>query len=344
MTALVTVTESGLYCPPGGFYIDPWRAVDTAVITHGHGDHARSGSGQYYAAAASEGILRHRLGADLPLTNLAYGAPLRLGDATVSLHPAGHILGSAQVRIEVGGEVWVVSGDYKRTPDPTCTPFEVVACDTFITEATFALPLYRWPTGQTVAEEILAWWQACASAGRGAVLFCYALGKAQRVLSELYHLAPEEAANRPVYVHGAVAPLIDVYREAKIPMLPTLKVSEVPKGQSFAGQLILAPPSAFRSPWMKRLGEVETGFVSGWMRVRGNRRRRGYDRGFVMSDHADWPQLLLTIRETGARRILATHGHSDTLIRFLRETTDLDVQELRTFYGAEDADEEAAGE
>jgi putative mRNA 3-end processing factor len=324
---LVVPTPAGLHCPAGDFYIDPWRPVRTALITHGHGDHARFGHERYYAARPGLGILRKRLG-DVRVDGLEYGETLRLGRATVSFHPAGHVLGSAQIRIEVDGVTWVVSGDYKREPDPTCAPFEVVACDTFISEATFALPIYRWRPSAEVVGEIWDWWQANARAGVTSVLGCYALGKAQRVLAELLRYT-----ERPVYVHGAVAALTDVYRAAGIAMVPTLTLEKERK--DYAGELIVAPPGADATPWMRRFGKTSTGFCSGWMRVRGNRRRRGYDRGFVLSDHADWPSLLRTIRETGARRALLTHGHSDVLVRYLREQG-IEAGALETAFGGED--------
>jgi putative mRNA 3-end processing factor len=324
---LVVPTAAGLYCPVGDFHIDPWRPVPTAVITHGHGDHARFGHDRYYAARPGLGILRKRLG-EVRVDGLDYGEPVRLGRATVSLHPAGHVLGSAQVRIAADGTTWVVSGDYKRDPDPTCAPFEVVACDTFISEATFALPIYRWRPTAEVVGEIWDWWQANARAGATSVLGCYALGKAQRVLAELLR-----HTDRPVYVHGAVAALTDVYREAGVAMVPTLTIGKDRK--DYAGELIIAPPGADATPWMRRFGKTSTGFCSGWMRVRGNRRRRGYDRGFVLSDHADWPSLLRTIRETGATRALLTHGHSDVLVRYLREQG-VEAGALETAFGGED--------
>ena len=310
---LVVLRREGLYCPPGDFYIDPWKPVERAVITHGHGDHARPGMADYFAARDSLPILRWRLG-DQAYHAHGYGEPFDIGDARVSFHSAGHVLGSAQVRIEVDGEVWVASGDYKRQHDPTCAPFEVVECDTFITEATFGLPIYRWPDTSDVAREIVEWRDHCASRGEAAVLLCYALGKAQRVLGEL-----AAWTDRPVFLHGAVAAGVQVYREAGIAMVPTLPVSETAKGAEFAGELVLAPPSAAGSPWMRRFRRAQIGFASGWMRVRGNRRRRNYDRGFVISDHADWPDLMRTIRETGARRVIATHGNTDAIIRALNE-------------------------
>ena len=326
---LVVSTSRGLYCRVGDFYIDPWQPVERAVITHAHGDHLRAGSAQYFAAAPGMGVIEHRLPAGATLNPMAYGETVALGDTSVSLHPAGHILGSAQIRIQHGSDVWVVSGDYKRDADPTCEPFQVVACDVFISEATFALPAYRWTATPLVAREIFDWWLANRERGVASVLFAYALGKAQRVLAELAAFTDDA-----VFVHGAVASLVDVYRARGIAMLPTLPAT-VSGATSYAGRLVLAPPSAAGSPWMRRFGEHRTGFCSGWMRVRGDRRRRGYDRGFVLSDHADWPSLLRTIRETGARRILLTHGYTDAMCRYLNEQG-VDAAPLRTPYGAEE--------
>jgi putative mRNA 3-end processing factor len=312
MAELITLTKEGLYCPAGDFHIDPWRAVDRAVLTHAHSDHARPGSRRYFAAAPGLGLLRRRLGADALIEPQPYGAPLDLGGARVSFHPAGHVLGAAQIRVEADGEVWVVSGDYKRDPDPSCAPFELVRCDAFITEATFALPIYRWDPVDQVMAELLAWWDENAALGRASVLFCYALGKAQRLLAEI-----GRRTERTVVVHGAIEALLEPYRSAGIALAPTRTVDERTRGESFAGALIIAPPSAFGSLWLRRFGDYSTAFASGWMRVRGNRRRRGFDRGFVLSDHADWPGLLDTIAATGAKRAFATHGYSDTLARYL---------------------------
>lgn len=327
---LIVLRREGLYCPPGDFYIDPWRPVARAVITHGHGDHARPGMGEYHAAAKGLPILEWRLGEQRYHVH-EYGRPFELGDACVSLHPAGHVLGSAQVRVEVDGVVWVASGDYKRQHDPTCEPFEVVPCDVFITEATFGLPVYRWPDTPQVAREIVEWREHCATRGEAAVLLCYALGKAQRILAELAAFT-----DRPAYLHGAVAAGVDVYRCAGVRMLDTLPVSETAKGAEFAGELIVAPPSAAGSTWMRRFRKAQTGFASGWMRVRGNRRRRNYDRGFVVSDHADWPDLMRTIRETGARRVIATHGNTDAIIRALNEAG-IAAEAFNTEFGDEAA-------
>jgi putative mRNA 3-end processing factor len=326
---LITATPRGLYCAAGEFYIDPWQPVDRAVITHAHGDHLHAGSAHYYTADPGADVAAYRLPQDAVLRPLAYRERRDFGAVTVSLHPAGHILGSAQIRIEHGSEIWVVSGDYKRDPDPTCDPFEVVPCDVFISEATFALPAYRWTDAKLVAVEILEWWRGNRERGLASVLFAYALGKAQRILAELALLTDE-----PVFVHGAVASLVDVYRARGIVMLPTFSVTASKAGR-YAGSLILAPPSAAGSPWMRRFGDHRTGFCSGWMRIRGDRRRRGYDRGFVLSDHADWPSLLRTFRDTGARRILLTHGYTDAMCRYLHEQG-VDAAALRTEYGAEE--------
>ena len=314
MNHLLERRPEGLYCPAGDFFIDPWRPVPRAVLTHAHGDHARPGSGYYLAERSGLGLLRIRLGQSAPLEGVEYGQSMVLGDARVSLHPAGHVLGSSQVRIEARDQVWVVSGDYKRDPDPTCVPFEPVSCDVFVSEATFALPVYRWPPIGRVVDEIIAWWDECASEGRPAMLLCYALGKAQRLLAEL-----AKRFDRTVHLHGAMVPLVQAYRDAGVAMLPTVPVSDSAKGRDFAGELILAPPSAAGSPWLRRFRGASLGFASGWMLIRGNRRRRNYERGFVLSDHADWPGLLRSVRESGASRVLFTHGQREPIAQYLAE-------------------------
>ena len=326
---LVVVTANGLYCPPGDFYIDPWKPVQNAVITHAHADHLRHGSTRYILARPGAPIAKLRLGGDRELAPIEYGTRTSLGATTVSLHPAGHILGSAQVRIEYGDRVWIVSGDYKRQSDPTCAPFEQLECDVFISEATFALPVYRWPHTSQVVGEIFRWWRSNRDRGLASALFCYSLGKSQRVLAELLAYT-----NEPVYLHGAVDSLVGAYRRAGVHMVPTLPIPSDRK-TDFSGALILAPPSAVGTPWMRRFGDHATGFCSGWMRVRGDRRRRGYDRGFVISDHADWPGLIETCRGAKARRILLTHGYSDALARHLSDSG-LEAAALATDFGAEE--------
>lgn len=328
---LLTVDDRGLYCPRGDVYIDPWQPVPRALITHGHSDHARPDSEHYWTAEPGRAILERRLHPGAAIEAVPYGQTLRFGDARVSFHPAGHILGSAQVRVEVDGEVWVVSGDYKRQEDPTCTPFEVVRCDVFITEATFAMPVFRWPSSRQVAAEILQWWLDNRRVGRNSVLFTYALGKCQRLLAELRRLTDER-----VFLHGALVPLTEVYRRQGCELLPTTYVGD--HEGPFRGELILAPPSARGTTWMRRFGRAGTGFASGWMRVRGTRRRRSMDRGFVLSDHVDWHDLLTTIKETGARRVLTTHGYTDTLARFLTQERDLRSEPLKTLYSGEAED------
>jgi putative mRNA 3-end processing factor len=311
---VLTESPDGLYCSAGRFHVDPWGAVPRALITHAHGDHARRGSAGYLCSETCAPLLARRFGDEVPIEHLPYGQRLRLGEVTVSFHPAGHVLGSSQVRIEGADGVWVVSGDYKRAADPTCTPFEPVACDTFVTESTFALPIYRWDPTAAVVDDLLAWWRANAAQDQASVVFCYTIGKAQRLLAEL-----SRVTDGPIWVHGALLAMIDAYRTAGVALPPVQTVIDRPRGGSFAGALILAPPSARGTPWMRRLGDFSDALASGLMRVRGVRRQRAYDRGFVLSDHADWPTLLTTIHETGARRIVATHGHAEALARYLGE-------------------------
>lgn len=319
---------AGLYCPAGDFHVDPWRPVERALITHGHGDHARPGSSHYLTAAPGVALLRHRLGG-ADIEGARYGESIELGDVRVSFHPAGHILGSAQIRVEGRDSVWVVAGDYKRQRDPTCAPFEPLLCDTFVTEATFALPVFRWDEPGEVAAEIAAWHAGNRAQGRCSVLFCYALGKAQRLLAEL---APHLDA--PVWVHGALRPLVAIYRQQGID-LPAVEPVNDRGRDDWSGRLVMAPPSAAGSRWLRRFGAHRSAFVSGWMRIRGHRRRRGHDRGFVLSDHVDWPDLLATIEETGCRRVLATHGRSDVLVRYLRECRGLEAHSLTTDWQGE---------
>jgi len=311
---LLIPDAGGLYCRAGGFWIDPLRPVARAIVTHAHADHARAGSGDYHTAAGNLPMLAARIGEAAPHHGHAWGEPFELGETRVTLFPAGHILGSSWVRVESAAGSWGVSGDFKRAPDPTATAFEPGRVDVWLTECTFGLPVYRWPAPQVVIEEILEWWRACRADGRPAVLFCYALGKAQRVLAELARRVDE-----PVWLHGAMRALVEAYREAGVAMLPTRLVSEAEKGEWFGGALVLAPPSAAGSTWMRRFPGHSAGFVSGWMRIRGHRRRRGYDRGFVMSDHADWPALVDTAAQMGAARVITIHGNGAALSRYLRE-------------------------
>ncbi|MBK9307956.1 MAG: ligase-associated DNA damage response exonuclease [Nitrospira sp.] len=326
MPDLIRLQAGGLVGPNQRFHIDAWGKAAVNLITHAHGDHARLGSAEYWCAEDCVPILRHRLGADIRVKPMRYEEKSRLGDCWISFHPAGHIRGSAQIRIEQYSTVWVVTGDYKRDPDPTCRPFEPIPCQTLITEATFGLPIYHWTSSSVTVKAIVDWWQWCKQQQVTALLFCYALGKAQRILAELCRWTDEE-----VLLHGAVASLTNIYREQGVSMIPTRLVGEVTGGT--AGRLILAPPSAHRSPWMKRFSAVSTAFASGWMAVRGARRQRGYQRGFVLSDHADWAGLIKTVEESRASRVLVTHGSSESLARFLRETKGLHAEPLATEFG-----------
>ncbi|MBO6938689.1 MAG: ligase-associated DNA damage response exonuclease [Deltaproteobacteria bacterium] len=338
MTApLLQLTNEGLFCPAGGFHIDPWEPVERAVLTHGHGDHARPGSTRYLAPEPGRSILDKRLATESgapTIDTLRYGERQTIGDVSLSFHPAGHVLGSAQVRLEHRGEVWVVTGDYKRAADPTCAPFEVVRCDTLVTEATFALPIYRWPDATTEVRAIASWWRANAEAGRASLLYVYSLGKAQRILAELSALT-----DQTVYTHGAIEALVERYRDEGVEMLPTKPVQPEPKGTDWAGRLVMAPPSVRRSRWLKRFGDHETAFASGWMLLRATRKQRGLDRGFTLSDHADWPALIRTVQESEAERVLCTHGRPEVLARFLREERGLDAAVLATPYAGEEGSE-----
>jgi len=312
---LIVQRPEGLYCPPGDFYIDPWRPVGRAVITHAHADHARVGHGHYLASAKSEGVLRSRLG-EITLQTLPYGEAIDHHGVRLSLHPAGHVLGSAQVRIEHGGEVWVASGDYfvSGTGDDnsTCEPFEPVRCDCFITESTFGLPIYRWQPQREVFGDINAWLCANAEAGRASLLMGYSFGKAQRILAGV------DAGIGPIVVHGAVEPLNRAYREAGVLLPPTHNANDLDKA-ALSKALVLAPPSVQGSAWTKRFADYSDAFASGWMQLRGARRRRAVDRGFVLSDHADWPGLQRAIAATAAQRVIVTHGYEAIMVRWLEE-------------------------
>ena len=312
---LIEVSSEGLYCPPGRFHIDPWRPVSHAVITHAHADHARPGSERYLACTDAAHVLRARL-PDATIDTLDYGEPLVRDGVRVSLHPAGHVLGAAQVRIEWRGEVWVVSGDYKREPDPTCAPFEPLAAHAFVTESTFGLPVYRWRDPVAIVADIASWWRANAAAGRTSVLFCYAFGKAQRIAAMLADARALDVG--PLAAHGAMLALNDAYRASGVGLPDIVHASAIAEA-ALPRALVLAPPSAAGSPWMRRFGDFASGFASGWMQTRAGRKRRGVERGFALSDHVDWPGLVATIAETGASRVLVTHGESDIVVRWLRE-------------------------
>lgn len=329
-------TDRGIYCPAADAYIDPWRPVPRALITHGHSDHARPGHGSYLATEGSAPVMRHRLG-DIRMETTAYGVEHQIGDARISFHPAGHVPGSAQIRVEVGGEVWVASGDYKTIDDGLSEPFEPIRCETFITESTFGLPIYDWPSQDALAKDLNAWWAGCVAGGKRAVLGVYALGKAQRIMRLL------DPSIGPILTHGAVEATNVVLRGQGIALPETVPVVEGVDGKSHPNAIVLAPPSALGSAWIKRFGAVSTGIASGWMRLRGVRRRRAADRGFVVSDHADWKGLNAAIAATEAKRVFVTHGYTAQFSQWLAEQG-YDAGIVETEFGDNDLDdtEEAA--
>ena len=319
--------EEGIYCPAGRFHIDPWRSVDRAVITHGHADHSYPGHRRYLATAAAAPVIRHRLG-EIAIETMRYGETRDLGGVTVSFHPAGHVPGSAQVRVEHRGEVWVASGDYKTVPDALSEPWEPVRCDAFITECTFGLPVFDWEPEDVLAAQLDAWWRGNRAEGRFSVLGAYSLGKAQRVMSMV------DPSIGPILTHGAVENTNGVLRAQGVALPDTARVTPETDLKAHAGALVVAPPSALAGGWIRRFGPASTGIASGWMALRGVRRRRSADRGFVISDHADWAGLNDAVAATGASRIFATHGYT-TVFRQWLEERGYDAQVVKTEFGDE---------
>lgn len=308
---VLTFTDRGIYCPAGDFHIDPSRPVPRALITHGHSDHASPGHGCYLATHQALPVIRRRLGL-ITTEGLAYGEIRRIGGANVSFHPAGHVPGSAQIRVEVAGEVWVVSGDYKTEADGLAEAFAPVPCHVFISECTFGLPIFHWQPQPQVMGQIGDWWRANAAEGKLSVLGAYSFGKAQRLLAGVPQLGP-------ILTHGAVEEMNAVLRAQGYDLPPTIRVTPEITGKTHPGALVIAPPSALGSDWTSHLGPSNEAFVSGWMAVRGIRRRRSLGTGFVLSDHADWPGLNEAIRATGAERVFVTHGYTAPFRRWLEE-------------------------
>ncbi len=330
---LITPTDRGLYCEPGGFHLDPWRPVERAVITHAHADHARPGSSRYLCSTAGAPLLARRVQADAHIETLDFGEPTTIHGVTVTLHPAGHLRGSAQVRIQHRGQVAVVTGDYKTTPaghtaDPTCEPFEPLTCDQLISECTFGLPIYRWADPAAVFADMLLWWRDNAARGRTSVVAAYALGKAQRVIAGLHALG--DGLPGVIAAHGAVLPFVELYRAQGVDLPDVLPINKDTLATIRGKGLVVAPPSALGTAWIRKLGDSATAMASGWMAVRGRRRHQALDRGFVLSDHADWPGLLDAIAASGASRVGLTHGYTAPLARYLRETRGLDAYEIKT--------------
>ncbi|WP_056034110.1 ligase-associated DNA damage response exonuclease [Loktanella sp. 3ANDIMAR09] len=330
MADVLTFTDRGIYCPAGDFYIDPWRPVDRALITHGHADHSRWGMRSYLATEAAAPVIRHRLG-DIKLETIRYGETRQLGSATVSFHPAGHVPGSAQIRVAVGGQVWVASGDYKTVADGLSEPFEPVPCHAFITECTFGLPVFKWTAEAALARQMNDWWATNAAAGRTSILGAYALGKAQRLLTSV------DAQIGPILTHGAVENTNAVLRAQGISLPDTIRVTPDLKITDHPGALVIATPSAMGGTWGRRFGPSSSAFASGWMALRGVRRRRAGDRGFIVSDHADWAGLNAAIKETGATRIFTTHGYTSAFQKYLSEQG-YDAHVVSTEYEGESLD------
>jgi putative mRNA 3-end processing factor len=331
---LLEQTSAGLYCRAGNFFIDPWQPVEYAVLTHGHSDHARRGSRHHLAATGNEYILRARLGEDIDLLVVEYGDSLSINGLKISLHPAGHLLGSAQVRLERDGEIWVVSGDYKIEPDFTCASFEQLRCHTFVSESTFGLPVFKWRPQSEIFDDINAWWRKNREQGKTSLLFAYSLGKAQRIIAGL------DPSIGLILTHGAVENMNRCYRNAGIELPTTRQVIDVADKQEFVGAMVIAPPSADSPGWTRKFSQTSTAFASGWMQIRGNRRRRSVDRGFVLSDHSDWPGLIKTIRQTEAENIWVSHGYTEEMVRWLQESgLNAKAVETRFAGGADEAGE-----
>lgn len=324
--------SKGIYCAQADIYIDPWLPVDKALITHGHADHARPGSKSYMCHNDALPILKLRLGQDIRVEGVAYGQSFTINGVQISFHPAGHIIGSAQIRLEYKGEIWVVSGDYKLQADGVSVPFEPVRCHHFITESTFGLPVYNFPAPKTVHDDINTWWQGNAAAGINSVIIGYALGKAQRIL---HHLNEDIG---PIYTHGAVDNVHKTLIEHGISMKHAQRVTPDMQKKDIQGAMIIAPPSAIGTPWLNRFAPFSLGVCSGWMQLRGARRRRSADRGFILSDHCDWNQLNEAIKATGAEHIYVTHGYKSVYAKWLRDAYALNAFEVDTLYESEGED------
>lgn len=308
---LLAFNDKGIYCAAAGVYLDPWRPVDKAIISHGHADHARWGHKKYITHHTNVSIIKHRLG-DIEVAGKEWNETFTINNVKFSLHPAGHIIGSSQIRVEYKGEVWVFTGDYKTEDDGVAVPFEPVKCDTFITECTFGLPAFKWTPQEEVMNDINTWWQENKDDGRTSVLFGYSLGKAQRLLKHL------DTSIGKIYTHGAIENMTEVLRsQADFP--ETIRITRDTKKDEIKGNIVLAPPSAHGSTWIRKMVPYVTASASGWMTFRGARRRRAIDRGFVLSDHCDWQGLLTSIKETGCEKVICTHGYTDIFSKYLRE-------------------------
>ncbi|WP_194777276.1 ligase-associated DNA damage response exonuclease [Pararhodonellum marinum] len=331
--SLIELTEKGLYCPQAGLFIDPWKPVDKAVITHAHADHSRWGMNHYLAHKQSAEVMKLRLGPEISLQTLDYNSPVYLNGVKLSLHPAGHIPGSSQIRLEHEGKVVVVSGDYKTEDDGFSTAFEPIKCHEFVSECTFGLPIYRWEPQESIFAAINEWWRKNAEHGRASVLFAYSLGKAQRILRGL------NQDIGPLYCHGAIWNTNQALLANQLDVPDVTKVSGDITKENFRKAMILAPPSAMGTPWMRKFSPYRTGICSGWMAVRGTRRRRAADIGFILSDHADWDGLITAIKATQAEKVYLTHGNSAVFGRYLEEEENISSEELNTLFAGEQGDD-----
>jgi putative mRNA 3-end processing factor len=336
-TPLLSFTPRGIHCAEADVYIDPWRGVDRAIITHAHSDHARRGSGHYLATPITKALMHARLGEDLSVQGLSYGEPITMNGVRFSLHPAGHIPGSAQVRVEHKGEVWVATGDHKRHVDGISAPFEPVRCHAFITECTFGLPIYRWKEPKVVFDEIDSWWRGNAERGVCSIISAYSLGKAQRVMKGV------DSTIGPILVHGAVANMNTVLAGCGVELPPWEPITKDTPKERFRSALVITPGSAIGTPWTNKMKPYSTAMASGWMQLRGWRRRSNIDKGFVLSDHADWDALMHTVQESGAERVIATHGYTDLFSQYLR-SVGLDAVAETTEFGEEEGKSQDARE
>lgn len=337
MSTLLSFTPQGIYCAQAGVHIDPWKGVERAIITHAHSDHARGGSKHYLAHPITKQLMHARIGQDLNIDTLWPGQVGTINGVKFSLHPAGHIPGSMQVRVEYKGEVWVASGDHKRHADGISEPFEPVKCHTFITECTFGLPIYRWKEPTVIFNEINAWWRKNAADGVCSVISAYSLGKAQRVMKGV------DTAIGPILVHGAVANMNTVLQDCGLELPVWELITPTTPKERFRNALVITPGSAIGTPWTNKMRPYSSAMASGWMQLRGWRRRGNLDTGFVLSDHADWDALLLAVKETGAERIIATHGYTDLFSQYLR-SVGYDATSESTEFGGEDGTEAAKEE
>jgi putative mRNA 3-end processing factor len=331
---LLEFTDRGICCPQGGFYIDPWLPVDDAVITHAHSDHARFGNKRYLAHHFSEQVLRYRLG-DIQMQTVEYGERVMKNGVEITLFPAGHVIGSAQIRVCYQDEVWVVSGDYKVEDDGISTPFEPVRCHHFISECTFGMPVYKWKPQVDTFNEINTWWRQNIENNLATVIVGYSLGKAQRILQNL------DLSIGKVYTHGVIENTNEALRRNGIALNPTERITPLTLKEEARKGIIIAPPSAVGSPWMRRFGPYDFGYCSGWMSIRGAKKRRAADRGFVLSDHADWDGLISAIEATGCEKVYLTHGYTASFARYLSEIG-FDAHEVHTLYGGDEVEEELA--